>query len=222
MKKIFFTFIIILLLCGCGKQKEITKKEIKKEEKVGETITYKDLNNTPISIYKIDNNKLIKLTEDTYNLNPLEDIGIFQIYPSNEDTISIDSFGQNFYDEWSKYNTNNNLKIGFNIKFDLTNNEHISYNILSPSNTFDKWEYFMAYLYDDYINQGKGFYSHIEDKDYNENTLFTSIKIQCNDGVGSIKDKMELTVFTYDSEDDFLDNEYRGNSKFTYTIKKSN
>ena len=152
----------------------------------------------------------------------MEDLGIYQIYPSNEDTINVNSFGQNFYNEWSKYNTNNNLKIGFNIKFELYNGEKVSFNILSPSNTFDKWEYFMTYLYDDYINQGKGFYSHIEDKDYNENTLFTSIKIQCNDGIGDIKDKIELTVFTYDSEDDFLDNEYRGNSKFTYTIKKSN
>ena len=223
MKKVLFTLLIILLLTGCGKEKEIIKeKKVKKEKPIGVVDTYKDLNNTPISIYKLNGNKLTKLTEDTKNFIAMEDLGIFQIFPSNEDTINVNSFGQDFYNEWIKYNTNNNLKIGFNIKYDLTNNEHISYNVLSPSNNFDHYEYFMNYLYDDYANMNKGFYSHVEDKDLNENTLYTSIKIQSSGYVDQVKDKLELTVFTYDTEDDFLNNEYRGNSKYTYTIKKSN
>ena len=36
-------------------------------------------------------------------------------------------------------------------------------------------------------------------------------------GLGKIK-TIELTAFTYDSEDDFIDNEYRGNSKATLII----
>ena len=116
-----------------------------------------------------------------------------------------------------KYNTNNNLKIGFNIKFS-TEDEDFSYNILNPSNCFEKWEYLLNYLYDDYANRGKSFYSHIEENEYNDSTLFTSIKVQSAGECNKIKDKIELTVFTYDTEDDFLDGEYRGNSSSTLTI----
>lgn len=224
MKKVLFTLLVLLLLTGCEKEKEkIIKKEKKVEEKpIGTKITYKDLNNTPIGIYKLKGNSLTKLTEDTKEFISMEDLGVFQIFPSNENTITINSFGTDFYNEWSKYNTNNNLKIGFNIDYYLDTGEHISYNVLSPSNNFDHYEYFMNYLYDDYANQGKGFYSHVEDKDLTENTLYTSIKIQSSGDVNKVKDGLKLTVFTYDTEDDFIDNEYRGNSKYTYTIKKSN
>ena len=76
----------------------------------------------------------------------------------------------------------------------------------------------MTYLYDDYNNFGKGFYSHIEKEQFNENTLMTSIKIQSSYSVDQINSKISLTVFTYDSEDDFENNEYRGNSSYTMDI----
>ena len=223
MKKIITIIILCLLLTGCEEKKEI-KKEVKKEKDntpIGVVDDYKDLNNTPIGLYKLNGNKLTKLSEDTVNLTAMEDVGIFQVFPSNEESITINSFGTDFYNEWIKYNTSNNLKIGFNIKYELNNGEKISYNVLSPANNFDHYEYFMNYLYDDYKNQGKGFYSHIEDKDLDENTLYTSIKIQSSGYVKEVKDGFSLTVFTYDSEDDFKDGEYRGNSKYTYKIKRS-
>ena len=215
-KKIIILFIIILLCCGCIN----TKKEEKKKKKVDvEYIEhYKDLNNTPISFYSSNDSGLVKLTKINKKLVSMEDIGIFQVYPSDEETISLNGgFGNSFYDEWNKYNTNNNLKIGFNIKFS-TDTEDISYNIFNPSNCMEKWEYLLTYLYDDYANRGKSFYSHIEENEYNENTLFTSIKLQSNDRALSIKNKILLTVFTYDTDDDFKDNEYRGNSSSTLTI----
>ena len=222
--KLFIILLIpILFICGCDKKEtnKETKKKKEKQEVIVKEPEYVDENKTPIAIYKLQGNKLIKLTEDEEILSPLEDIGIFQIYPSNEDTITINSFGNDFYNEFSKYNTNNNLKIGFNLTFTLNTNETISFNILGPNNTFEKWEHFMTYLYDDYANSGKSFYSHIEEKDYNESTLFTAIKIQSGAYIADTKDKVELTVFTYDSDDDFLDGKYRGNSKYTYTIKKA-
>ena len=36
----------------------------------------------------------------------------------------------------------------------------------------------MNYLYDDYANQNKSFYSHIENNKMNDNTLFTAFKMQ--------------------------------------------
>ena len=76
----------------------------------------------------------------------------------------------------------------------------------------------MNYLYDDYANKDKSFYSHIESKDYNSNTLFTSIKIQSAYKCKEIKEII-LTVFTYDTDDDFINNEYRGNSSNKLIIK---
>ena len=221
MKKIKYLWLIlsIFLITGCTNQeeKEPIKKEPIKEYKDVEVSapTYTDNNTTPISFYRLQGNKLIKLTELTKKLNVEEDIGIFQVYPSNENEIVLNkSFSESFYDEWQKYNQNNNIKIGFNIKFSLAN-ENVSYNIFSPANTFDKWEYLMNYLYDDYANRGKGFYSHIEENEYNESTLFTALKIQSSYQCNEITSQIQVTVFTYDSDDDFENNEYRGNSKQT-------
>lgn len=216
MKKIIIIFIILILCSGCVKKEE--KKKEKKKVDVEYVEHYKDLNNTPIAFYSHNGNRLDKLTKINKTLIPMEDIDVFQVYPANTDRVDLSKgFGESFYDEWMKYNTNNNLKIGFNIKFS-TDEEDISYNIFNPINCREKWEYLLNYLYDDYANRGKGFYSHIEDNEFNENTLMTSIKIQSSGDCSKIKDKIVLTVFTYDTDDDFKDGEYRGNSSSTLTI----
>ena len=216
MKKILLVLVVLLLFCGCTKKEEVQGKQKKKKKEIVEKDTYKDENKTPIGIYKVQGNTLTKLTK--INVTPVveQDMGVFQIYPSNEDNLTIDKgFGLAFYDEWNKYN---NIKLGFNIKFSLADGRNISYNIFSPENTFDQWEYLMTYLYDDYNNFGKGFYSHIEKEQFTENTLMTSIKIQSSYSVDQINSKISLTVFTYDTEDDFDNNEYRGNSSYTMDI----
>ena len=218
MKKVIIFLIVIILCCGCVNNK---KTETKKKKKVEADYIekYEDLNNTPIGFYSSNDSGLIRITKINKTLVPMEDIGIFQIYPSDDNIINLNGgFGNSFYNEWMKYNTNNNLKIGFNIKFS-TDTEDISYNIFNPSNCMEKWQYLLNYLYDDYANRGKGFYSHIEENEFNENTLLTSIKLQSSGECDKIKkDKILLTVFTYDTEDDFKDNEYRGNSSATLTI----
>ena len=222
MKKILIILSLVLLCCACGKveKTKIVKREKKPKEEV-KVPEYNDLNNTPIAFYSLSGNTLTKLNTINKNVSPLDDIGIFQIYPSTEDKIILnENFGLSFHNKWQEFNTNNNLKMGFNIKFN-TNEETISYNIFSPSNTFEKWQYLMNYLYDDYANMGKSFYSHIEDNEYNGNSLFTSFKMQAAE-IDKITSKIELTVFTYDGEDDFVDNEYRGNSKYTLNICVNN
>lgn len=214
-RKLFILLLIIILVVGCSKR---DNKKVIKKEKPKETITekYIDTNNTPISLYRLQGNNLTKLNKINVSASPEQEIGTFQIYPSNEDNITLSkAFGLSFYDEWSKYK---DIKIGFNIKFTINNNENISYNILSPENTFDKWEYILNYLYDDYANYGKTFYSHIENNEYTDSTLFTAFKMQASGNINQVTSKIELTVFTYDSEDDFKDNEYRGNSSHTLTI----
>ena len=87
MKKILVIVVILLTICGCAKKDEV-KQETKKEEKKEEVIedTYKDENTTPIGIYNLQGNTLTKLTK--INKTPVveQDLGVFQIYPSNEDT----------------------------------------------------------------------------------------------------------------------------------------
>ena len=227
MKKTLYILLIILTICtGCVKENKNekglkTQKEIIKEKNVKEEKnSYKDLNNTPIGIYKLSGNKLIKLHTINTKLEVEGIIDTFQIFPSNEAEITLNNtFATSFYNEWTNFkNINNNLKIGFNIKFKLKNGENISYNIYSPDNTFDKWEYLMNYLYDDYANQNKSFYSHIESNKMNDNTLFTAFKMQMSYSCFDIDSKIQFSVFTYDGNDDFKDNEYRGNSIYTINI----
>ena len=219
MKKLIIFFIIALLITGCfNKENKVDTKKKETKKQVVEKDTYKDLNNTPIGIYQLNGNTLTKLHEYKTTFVPEQDINTFQLYPSNDESVSLnESFGKSFYSEWIKYN---NIKMGFNIKFSLDTGEEINYNILSPNDTFNKWEYLLNYLYDDYINDGKGFYSHLEMSDYNENTLFTSFKMQSSGFVNKISSNIIFSVFTYDSEDDFKDDNYRGNS--IYSIKICN
>ena len=224
MKKIFLLLMcIFILLCGCDKKEE-PKNDIKEKEEIVEEVieevdTYTDLNNTPIGIYSLQGNKLVKLTSFNTRLVIEKDINTFQLYPSNEDVVYLNNgFAQSFYDEYMKYNTNGNLKMGFNIKFTLVDGREVNYNIFSPNETFNEWNYLMNYLYDDYANRGKSFYSHVESHQVTPETLYTAFKMQASYGCADIVSKIQFTVFTYDSEDDFLDNEYRGNSKYTLNI----
>ena len=220
-RKVLILIIIVLLLTGCKNartpKKEMPKKNIEEEVVVEEQDIYIDENKTPISFYKLSGNTLQKINTININPSPMEDIGIYQVYPSNEEIITLDQpFGRSFYNIFSTFkNKINDLKIGFNLKYKLTDGTSISQTILNPSMTNDKyWEYLLIYLYDDYINSGKSFYSHIEPEEYNEESLFTAIKIQSSGNVAGIDKKIELTVFTYDSEDDFDElQQYRGNSK---------
>jgi len=223
MKKKICLLLFILLLCGCSKEnKKVLPKEENKEE-IPIIEEYKDLNDTPISFYQLKGNTLTKISNLSGSYNALDDIGVFQIYPSKEEVITLNSsFASSFYEEYIKYKEKLNIKIGFSIDFLLDTGEEVSYLILTPQNTMDHWEYLMGYLYDDYINQGKGFYSHIEESEYSDTTLFTALKLQCGAYVDKIKSPIHLTVFTYDSEDDFLDGKYRGNSSSTITICLNN
>ena len=221
MKKIFIILIFILILSGC-KNNKIEKKEVKKEkeEKVVEKKDeYTDLNNTPIGLYVEKGNKLELVTEYKTNIKSITDIGVFQIYPSKEEEVILNSkFGNDFYEKWTLLENYQNLKIGFNLKYTLDNGEEVTHTILDPTTTMKTgYEFIVAYLYDDYKNRNSSFYSHVEETDYNDETLFTSIKLFSNN-TDSVTSKIKLTVFTYDTLDDLVDSEYRGNSKYEISI----
>ena len=102
--KYFLLLFFIFILCGCSKEnKKVLPKEEKKEE-VPIIEEYKDLNDTLISFYQLKGNTLTKISNLSGSYNALDDIGVFQIYPSKEEVITLNSsFASSFYEEYIKY-----------------------------------------------------------------------------------------------------------------------
>lgn len=218
MKKIILFLILLLIITGCSSKKEkIVPEGPIKEEPIDTPVEeYKDDNDTKIGLYLEKGGRIELITEYKTTIQNEVDAGVFQIYPSNDNEIILDSdFGTSFYNKWTSLPNYKDLKIGFNLKYTLSSGEEVSYNILDYKIVYKE---FYDYLYDDYANRYNSWYSHIEESDYTEDTLYTSIKLYSAD-VNNINSKVYLTVFTYDSQDDFDENnEYRGNSSYTITI----
>ena len=78
----------------------------------------------------------------------------------------------------------------------------------------------MNYLYDDYQNRGKSFYSHIESNQVTPETLYTAFKMQASYGCGDINSAIKFTVFTYDDLEDFDDDNKKNTDTFHLEIKR--
>ena len=88
-------------------------------------------------------------------------------------------------------------------------------NILS---FLEENEAYLDFVYDD-INT-TGWHSHIEENDYNDNTVMSSIKLMATEEGSNKIENVLVTVFTYDNDDFDLNGNYRGISKSTLTIKR--
>lgn len=220
MKKVIIIMVMALVLCGCSnkqntnKSTKNNKNENSKTEKVD---NYKDENNTTVGIYLEKGRKLELLKDYSTDIVSEKDIGVYQIYFSNDDVINLDtSFSEAYYNLYKDLG----IKVGFNIKYSLSNGDEINHTITNPSNTIMN-DYILTYLYDDYKNRNSNFYSHIEEFEYDDSSMFTSIKLYAN-SVDNLSSDIELTVFTYDTDDDFdSEGNYRGNSKYTINISKN-
>ena len=221
MKKIII-ICACLLLCACGSKKnsEVNKinNSVKKVEEVKDT--YKDDNNTIVGLYLEKGRTLELVTDYSTDIVSGKDIGVYQIYFSNDNIVNLNNkFGEEYYNKIISLDNHESIKVGFNIKYSLSNGENINQTITNPSNTITSG-YILNYLYDDYKNRNSNYYSHIEESEYNDDTLFTSIKLYAN-SIDLLTSDIELTVFTYDTDDDFDElGNYRGNSKYTVNISK--
>lgn len=221
MKKILL--MLVILLVGCTPKEEINKEEnklennneIKQEEIIKEE--YVDNNPIKLGLYlytgSYSNKEKLSTYETTFENG--KDIGSFEVFFTDEEVISGNSFKSLFNSYYDKYVSIDNYKIGYNIEFTLNDGTVNKFNLLEP-NTYLYGDYFYTYLYDDiHVNEGE-FYSHLESID--DNTLITSIKIYAVDKIDDVE-KIKLTVFTYDSDDDFdEDGNYRGISKYSIDI----
>ena len=79
--------------------------------------------------------------------------------------------------------------------------------------------YLYIYLYDDVNQAPNTYYSHLEMKDFNDSTIISSIKLfLAQEGI-KITSPITMTVFTYNGDEDFDENNrYRGNSSYTIII----
>ncbi len=227
MKKILIITCLLLTLTSCSyKTQPINKKDNKKNitSNVKEEIkdTYIDNNPITLGIYMYTNSSTPRYKTNEYknNWELNVDICSLEIFYTNEDQIP----GTNFKNLWNNYYQNytdiNSYKIGYLIEFNTANEGKIKKYIKSPQDTNSIYKYIQLYLYDD-IHQDGGWYSHITENEYNNDSILTSIKLTGSTYIDEITSDISLTAFTYD-DDDFDENgEYRGISKQTVIIKRS-
>ena len=214
MKIIFL--VLLILLTGCSK-KEVAV-EIKGVENKIEAISYQDDNEIKIGLYTTDT-KHIKQTEVVSSFLPLKDIGTFTAILSDKDE-EVGS-GKTLYNSYStKYKNFSNYKIGYQIEVNLKDGTNIKETILKPKyfTSYSFSNYLYIWLYDD-INT-TGWHSHIEENDYNDSTVMSSIKLMATNEGSSEIENVFLTVFTYDDDDFDSNGNYRGISKSTLNIKR--
>ncbi len=229
MKKLIYLFIILLILSGCNnlnnnkleskkdiileKDKEETKKEEVKE-------SYQDNNPIKIGFYQSKNGKFIKMNSFKSKVESFKEIGIFSMLLSSDEEV-IGTSRKQIYSEVSKNIPNfSNYKIGYNLKFIVEDGSIVDENILKPLtyNSYPFNNYIYVWLYDD-INT-TGWHSHIEEADYNQDSVLSSIKLMWAPNGKEIISNIELTIFTYDLDDFDELGKYRGISKHTIIIEK--
>ena len=211
MKNKIVILLVLLLITGCSnEEKEILKEE--KQEEIIETEKYIDDNPITIGIYEDD----IRLVKEYKLKKQSRNEVIFSFYYTNQEDLGSRRQKENWSKFYNEYLNINNYKIGFNFSF-YEGDKKIEKTILKPD-TFAFEPYFYTYIYDDINQPDYTFYSHLEEQDINENTIFSSIKIFLVEP-SKITSPIEFTVFTYDDLEDFDDNNnYRGNSKYTIKI----
>lgn len=214
MKKIFYILTLILILTGCNNQTNYTFKEIN----IDDTIKIDNyIDNNPIKVSLYQGNQKIETYKTT--LGNFKELGVFNIYYTDKEYLDSSNIKYNYQKYFKEYKNINNYKTGFYITYEAEGNI-IEQLILDPTTKHSMAPYMYVYLYDD-INQTPGsFYSHLEPNDMKENTIISSIKLFFPHKGTSITSPITLTVFTYDSDDDFTkDNHYRGKSSYTIEIQ---
>ena len=228
MKKIIIIILILLLIIsGIYFFYNFNKEEPIKEEnasKIEVPIKENWIDNNPIKLglykyYGSGKNRTL-VTEYSAPWTYHKDISSFEVFFTNEKEIPGTRFQNLFKEKYDLYQNIELYKIGYYLEFDL-NNQRVKKYVLTPNDTLEYYDYLELYLYDDYHQTPGVWYSHILEEEVNDETLLTSIKLTAGKNIDSITSDITLTTFTYDG-DDFESNEYRGISKYTIIVKKTN
>ena len=229
MKKVVIIIILLcVLLVGISPLIKTKLFNMIDDNKEGEEVikeeeedTYIDDNKIILGLYKDYHNgkERVLIKEYESNFEYHKDISSFEVYYTNEESISNESQIKLFDRYKDNYENVLDYRIGYKVSFN-TIDGMVSKTVLSPKDTNDFYNILEVYLYDDYHRNG-GWYSHTTEEEFNKDTLLTSIKLTAGKEVDKITSDITLEAFTYMEEDlDELGN-YKGNSKYLITIKKS-
>lgn len=160
------------------------------------------------------------ITEFTAKRKAKTDIDCFEIFASQEELLTGRSFASIWKDAWEQHEGYENAKIGFIIEFSLSGGKNVRAQLLKPSDSADFFEYLEIYMYDD-IHQTPGvWYTHLEDRDMDGQTIISSIKLTSGSKIDEVGDII-LTAFIYDGADNFDANgDYIGQVLQTIVIKE--
>ena len=217
MKKYLLIVLCLFILIGCSKVEE-TNNEVAEEpeETVIEVPEEKYTDDNPIKVGLYMNGKLM----NEYNKRVVdgEDLLSVDVYFTDEADVGSSNTKYNFNKYYNNYENISNYKIGFDVSFDA-GDKHYHHVVLDPDVEYVLNPYVYIYLYDDVHQADGSWYSHITMDEYNENTIFSSIKLYMAERTSEITSPITLKVFTYDSEEDFdEEGNYRGISSHTMTI----
>ena len=223
MKK-YFIFLLCLLVFGCEKNEVNTTSTTTNTTTTTTTtaVQYVDDNPIKLGLYKYTNSSTNRTLYTDYETvyNTETDIGSYEVFFTNDSSISGNTFQNLWMDYFKKYGNIDKYKIGYNISFSTTDGNSYDKTILKPDDAMEFYQYLQIYLYDD-VHQVPGqWYSHVEEKDITDETIFTSIKLTNSWNAHLIGNEITLTVFTYDSDDFDSNGKYRGNSFYTIKIKR--
>jgi len=211
MKKKIFMIIVLVLLSACTKNEKIDVITLEKNEEV---VNEEYIDDNPITIGIYDND--ISLVKEYNLVKESRREKVFSFYYTNEEDLGSNNQKGNWHKFYSNYTDIDDYKIGFHFSF-YVGDTKIEKTILNPY-IFAFEPYFYIYLYDDINQPDNTFYSHLEDDDVNENTIFSSIKIFLMEPK-EITSPIKFTIFTYNGLEDFDENNnYRGNSKYEINI----
>lgn len=228
MKKIIVLCILCLFISGGCKDKKIEDNpldDINEDENIEDKVPdYVDDNPIKLSLYEYNGSNAFNKKSEYYSpMSAYKEIGLFSVIYTDEDVVN----GYSIKNLWNEYSNNyenvSNYKLGYEISFTLKDGREFQETILKPLDVFHYsfWEYVYVWVYDD-INQTADWYSHLEEDEYNEKTIMSSIKLMSTELTGDLATPINLTAFTYKDENDFDENgKYRGNSKFTLLINKN-
>lgn len=235
MKKKIIIFIILILLVCVVFGIILNNKKIKIKDDLNinnisnnlenviknqSSYEYIDKNQMKIGLY-IDEGPTKRLVNKYYCDFTAENVmGIFYAIPTTEEIVNGKDFKGIFDTYYNKYESSEKYKIGYNIKFEMSDGRVIDETILNPDDAYFMFPKVQCYLYDD-INliPGRPYY-HITQDIMTEDRICSSIKLVGDKESKNIISPIELTVFTYDGEDDFtpITRKYRGNNKYTIFI----
>ncbi len=219
MPKYLLVILCLFLLVGCSEEK-VNEETKQTENKEAETIdtspvdAYADDNPIKVGLYL--NGKL--MSEYTRRFTDGEDLASFDVYFTNEADVGSSNTKYNFNRFYNSYEDIGKYKIGFDISFD-TSDKHYETVVLDPDVEFALAPYIYIYLYDDVHQPDGAWYSHITKDEYNDSTVFSSIKLYMAEKMAEVTSPITIEVFTYDDEEDFgEDGKYRGISKHTLIV----